>query len=200
MPAAPSWSPSARIAKFREKAATLQANPLVREVTHVLTRAVRLDDGTFQVEGTRADPDRLRLLMLDARVFEQRNDSGGVALETINDVVFQELKRLGFEDLAKEWGMLRKAQREERNRWYKPSGRKKENELYPADLVELQYYGDTYHLDYEKVELYTQLGGADDLLIHQAVLHHLLLIAKEVRGVLLYLNRFETVGVEWRSA
>lgn len=95
MPAAPSWSTSARIAKFREKAATLHANPLVQEVTHVRTRAVRLADGTFQVEGTRADPDRLRLLMLDARVFEQRNDSGGVALETINNAVVQELKRLG---------------------------------------------------------------------------------------------------------
>ncbi|WP_326957608.1 hypothetical protein [Amycolatopsis sp. NBC_01286] len=200
MPTVPSWSPSARIAKFREKAAILQANPLVQKVTHVRTQAVRLADGTFQVEGTRADPDRLRLLMLDARVFEQRNDSGGVALETINNVVVQELKRLGFDDLAKKWGALRKAQREERNRWYKPSGKKKENELYPADLVDLQYYGDSYHLDYEKAELYTQLGGVNDLLIHQAVLQHLLLTAKEVRGVLLYLDRFEAAGVEWGSA
>ncbi|MCU1681957.1 MAG: hypothetical protein JWQ81_2696 [Amycolatopsis sp.] len=137
--------------------------------------------------------------MIDVRLFEGRNDQQ-ISLETIDTVIIQELKRQGLDALADIWVELRKAQKEERNRWYKPKGVRQENELFPCDLVELEFYGNTYHLNPDMVLPYQQLNeGGTGLLIHQAVLRHLLQVAKEIRGILIYLDWFEAAGAQWST-
>ncbi|MFJ6676540.1 hypothetical protein ACIQMJ_36015 [Actinosynnema sp. NPDC091369] len=193
----PASSSADRIALFRLKAADLLANPLVQSGMTIQYRLDEQQDGTFAQSGTRVTPEELSRLMIDVRPFEKRNDAQ-VSLEGIDTVVMRQLKAQGFNHLAAAWAEKRKEQKEARNRWYRPSAPKQDDEFYPCDLVELEYYGNTYHLDPDKVSTYQELIGAGaGLLIHQTILNHLLRVANEVRQLLHHLDELEQAGVKW---
>jgi hypothetical protein len=95
---------------------------------------------------------------------------------------------------------LRKWQRKRRTHAL-AQGKGEPNVLTIEDAVELEYYGNLWHLDTDKTALRQELAdGGLGLVQHQALLWHLQILASEVRGLLEYINRFEAAGVKWSTS
>ena len=114
-------------------------------------------------------------------------------------VVRRELERHAPE-LVPKLDELRRWQRKRRTHAL-AQGKGEPNILTTEDLVELEYYGNLWHLDAAKANLRQALAeGGLGLIQHQALLQHLQLLSSDVRGFLEYIRRFEAAGVRWTAA